>query len=1249
MNEQRLQAYYQLIERLLSCPNGEEGEILAANQELLDTEFLQVLAAVADDAAQQGEENTANWLRNLAAQLTPETTPITEEDIQTYGQFILEVLRITAESDGDAEVIYPLLAANTDKLDNIFVQLLQSWAINTLGEAEADTGTSIAADIVNFSNLIQQFPLGSKAYNMEIAIAGYEIALTVYTRSAFPQDWATTQNNLGNAYLYRILGERAENLELAIAAYSAALEVRTRSAFPQDWATTQNNLGIAYGQRILGERAENLELAIATFSTALEVLTRSAFPQQWAMTQTNLGNAYSERILGERAENLELAIAAYSAALEVYIHSTFPQQWATTQNNLGAAYYDRILGEKAENLELAIAAYSAALEVRTRSAFPQDWATTQHNLGAAYYDRILGKKAENLELAIAAYSAALEVYTRSTFPQQWAITQNNLASAYSERILGEKAENLELAIAAYSAALEVYTHSTFPQQWATTQNNLGAAYGQRILGEKAKNLELAIAAYSAALEVRTRSTFPQQWATTQNNLGNAYSYRILGERAENLELAIAAYSAALEVRTRSAFPQDWATTQHNLASAYSYRILGERAENLELAIATFSTALKVLTRSAFPQDWAMTQSNLGIAYGQRILGEKAKNLELAIAAFSAALEVYTRSAFPQDWAMTQSSLGIAYSYRILGERAENLELAIAAYSAALEVYTRSAFPQDNAETLSNLGSLYQEEKQFELAEKTFTQAIATVESLRGEINSGEEAKRKEAEDWNQLYSRMVEVYLALGRNTEAIEYVERSKTRNLVELILERDFNTIFPADVIPQLEKLRDEIAIGQNQIQTGKAKNTKELAQHLQKLRQQRNKLQDEYLPVGYGFNFKQFQGTLDEQTAIIEWYITNTTIETFIVTKSTLQRVDIADRDDNLAVLINWSNEYLAAYNEYRKDKIKTEWKDNLTSRLNRLAEILHLEEAIKLVPKSCSRLIFIPHRYLHLFPIHAIPLAEGGFLCDKFSQGVSYAPSCQILQQLQKRNRPNFESLFAIQNPTEDLFYTDLEIDSILNLFPSHQVLPNKQATKDELIQKIPQLKDANYLHFSCHGSFNFNSPQNSCLLLAESVDENNKLDLNKCLTLGDLFERNFQLDNCRLVVLSACETGLVDFRNRSDEYISLPSGFLYAGSIGIVSSLWAVKDLSTAFLMIKFSQNLQAAIADNGDFSVAIELQKAQNWLRNATTGELQIWASKLQLSSEQAKTIEEELDWFNSDEQPFQKLYYWAGFCGIGK
>ena len=75
-----------------------------------------------------------------------------------------------------------------------------------------------------------------------------EEALTVFTREAFPQDWALTQNSLGLAYGKRLRGERADNQEKAIAHYEAALTVYTREAFPREWATAQSGLGLAYAE-----------------------------------------------------------------------------------------------------------------------------------------------------------------------------------------------------------------------------------------------------------------------------------------------------------------------------------------------------------------------------------------------------------------------------------------------------------------------------------------------------------------------------------------------------------------------------------------------------------------------------------------------------------------------------------------------------------------------------------------------------------------------------------------------------------------------------------------------------------------------------------------------------------------------------------------------------------------------------------------------------------------------------------------
>ena len=66
MNEQRIEAYVNLIEHLLTCTNGEElNNILQANQELIDSRFLQKMENYATGLEQQGNNNPADWLRDI--------------------------------------------------------------------------------------------------------------------------------------------------------------------------------------------------------------------------------------------------------------------------------------------------------------------------------------------------------------------------------------------------------------------------------------------------------------------------------------------------------------------------------------------------------------------------------------------------------------------------------------------------------------------------------------------------------------------------------------------------------------------------------------------------------------------------------------------------------------------------------------------------------------------------------------------------------------------------------------------------------------------------------------------------------------------------------------------------------------------------------------------------------------------------------------------------------------------------------
>lgn len=1166
---------------------------------------------------------------------------------QQYENFLLEILRVTEENNGNSLAVFSLLQENLEKLDTQLIQNLQNWLEKASYQPDVVPNHRTAIAIVNFSNFIGQFQLGNRAINVEIAIELYNIALLFFVRNSFPREWSNLQMNLGNAYRMRLRGERADNLEKAISYYNAALEECPRDRLPQNWGMIQMNLGTAYYWRIKGNKAENLEQDIRCCNLALEECSREVYPEQWAMLQHNLGNAYRDRIYGQTAENIEIAIHHYNLALEESPRERFPELWAMLKSNLGNAYSKRIRGKAVENLELAITVTQSALQIYTPNIFPADWARTQLTLGKAFLLRIEGDRSENLEAAIEAFKNALQVYTREESPGDWAAATGNLGTAYYLRVRGDVVQNHENAIAAYQATLQIYSVEAFPERWAMAQMNLGNAYSDRNLGNREENLKLAIEAYQLALNVYTHEGFPEMWAMNKNNLGIAYK-NLQIDREENIERAINCYQEALQVRTFEAFPQQWAETLINLSGAYAERIQGERRINLETAIGYCNDALQICTRDAFPQQWALIQNSLGVSY------RECQKISEAIQAFQLALEIFTPDSFPMDCIRIGRLLG------------------------------------DTAATV----------RQWDNAIDGYATAINVIEQLRIEMKV-ELRRHSIIEKFLAIYEKMVKICINAEKINKALETVERNKSRSLIELLTNSELYPKGASDSLKQeLRKLKNTISSLRQLLAQADGNSTlnddafgilhtsetsnlthKYITQQRQLLQEYQHQLDEVFaqcqeLDPAFTLTQKvqpitlvEIRDLIDSQTAIIEWHISTDSFQTFIITQSSLEVMQFDKAE--LKKLEAWNQQYIEALFN------KTEnWRDNLSNWLRILSKILRFDEILNHPAlANCDSLVLVPHRYLHLFPLHALTINQQTWLrfneqtpnlkspanpclLDCFKRGIRYTPSCQLLQRVQQRQRPpaDTRALFAIQNPTQDLHYTDMEIEVIKRTFTPVHILSKEQATKTALIANLETLAQAHYAHFSCHGFFNFQTPLISSLILAEAIESTalptttgtkslrlrsgQQADPAKCLTLQDIFA-TLNLPQCRLVTLSACETGLIDTTSPIDECIGLATGFLYAGSLGVISSLWSVDDFATAFLMIKCYENLQTS-------EIAVALNSAQIWLRNVTQAELWDWINHLHLDKEVTKKIKKKLP-FAPDEQPFFDPFYWASFCAIGQ
>lgn len=933
-----------------------------------------------------------------------------------------------------------------------------------------------------------------------------------------------------------------------------------------------------------GDEENNWKIAKAGYEVAAAVFTQEKFPEQWDSIQ----NETRDRLLFELFKALDESQRNFQTVDRLVKTNSNRLDAADRLVETNAARFDKHFFTGLPEVNVVLEANQAQLDehfikvLRDRSSAmlsevqPEEkkaLAATIIALSLCIREFKQGNQANNLEIAIAGYEIAATVLTRESTPEMWADCQMFFGSAYHHRFKGDWAENQERSIACCQNALQVFTREAFPEMWAAIQNTLALAYGNRIRGDQLENAELARTACFAAMEVDTRETNPKSWAQVQNNLGIIYRDRICGDKAENLEKAIACYQNALLFRTREEFPQLWAQTQMNLASAYRHRLHGDPVENVEKAIAANLEALQVYTQDAFPADWAGVQMNLANAYLHRLQGDRNENLEIAIAAHQAALQIFNQDEFPREWAMAQMNLGSAYL-----NLNQNFE-AIACYRKAMEVFTPTAFPVDCQKAGQMLGNVSFVAGDWQLAIEGYGNAIEAVETSRTWATS--EFRRQEIlADAIDIYANIVQACINNKQLDKALEYVERSRSKRLVDLMASNDLysSAEIPAEIqqyLQEFERLQQQIdkERGRNQpsndFDNSKLDNSRAaLAAYNQTIAD----LEAEKLliweqlrrldPVLAGqirvnpLKFPSIQKLIDKpSTAILSFYTTESDTLIFVVRQNEITLQSCASL--GFEALHGWiSKNWLG---QYVDDKVS--WKEQLVEMLTELATQLNLNDLILWHLEGISELIIVPHFALHHIPFAALPIGDNRYLGDKFL--IRYAPSCQVLEFCHQRpSLGNNLNCGTIEDATGDLPCASFEGEQLAVLYsiPDHQRLKGRhQATVSnygELAQTVQ------ILHSSHHAQSRFDNPLESTLILGDG-----------CITLSQLMTPAWRLPQLSDVFLSCCETGL-SMTEITGDILSFSTAFLSAGARSVISTLWAVDDLATALFSIFYYQEWQ---------------------------------------------------------------------------
>jgi CHAT domain-containing protein len=197
------------------------------------------------------------------------------------------------------------------------------------------------------------------------------------------------------------------------------------------------------------------------------------------------------------------------------------------------------------------------------------------------------------------------------------------------------------------------------------------------------------------------------------------------------------------------------------------------------------------------------------------------------------------------------------------------------------------------------------------------------------------------------------------------------------------------------------------------------------------------------------------------------------------------------------------------------------------------------------------------------------------------------------------------------------------------FPARPVtVQPDEATAERVLAEIAA---ADVAHLACHGFAELDAPLDSGLNLAGD----------EVLRLRDLLARRSKL---RLAVLSACETSMLG-TELPDEVVSLPTGLLQAGVGGVVASLWAVQDTSTALLMAEFYRQWR------GERVAPPEaLRAAQLWLRDSSNAQKsEFLLSRFDEGLLPAQPVTELVNAiFDRGAEDDSHLQAWAGFVYVG-
>ena len=442
-------------------------------------------------------------------------------------------------------------------------------------------------------------------------------------------------------------------------------------------------------------------------------------------------------------------------------------------------------------------------------------------------------------------------------------------------------------------------------------------------------------------------------------------------------------------------------------------------------------------------------------------------------------------------------------------------------------------------------------------------AIALIEDVRAEL--GEPGLRSSfLDDRQAIYHSAVHMALRSKQPDEAFELAERSRARAFLDLLgnratLSKGRTRALVDEEVALRARIAEARAAASDADDETDARRARVAAETAEKAyrafldRVRKESLEQTSLMSVEPVTLAQTQALLPEGTTLLEYLVSAREVLVWVV-----------ERQGNRVVRLPVERSALLAdVQAFRTAIADRAALPDVQARARALYDTL-VAKALPAV--HGDRLLIVPHDVLHYLPFAALRDPDGHWLVERFT--LTTLPSASVLKYLGDKGAGAGAATLAIGNPDLgpglELRFAEREARLVAaDRGPTSTVLVRGEATE---ARAKSLLGAAGVVHFATHGELNENDPLSSALLLAPGGGEDGRLEVREVLGL-DM--------HARLVVLSACETGLGKL-SRGDELVGLQRAFLYAGTPAVVTTLWKVDDRASFELVRVFYERLATA-------------------------------------------------------------------------